>query len=152
MQKVLTFQESMLFIQIGRLFEATPESRAYFTPPGCYHGRDSRIDFQANGYCADDVFGTGVEYPIEDIRCGIIWDKETHTHALMLAVCFRSRNPQWTQLKMWTNVARMELQSNRYGRPGKTNYFANFAKKADTRTGSSQTHKHLTKESLEIED
>ena len=120
-------------VQPGRLFKATPKSRAYYTPPGSNDGNDARIDF--HWHWADEAFGTGIEYLIKDVRCGIVWDEETRTHALMLAVCFRSRQPDWAQLKMWTNVARMELQRNKYGRPGETAYFADFRNESEYQGG-----------------
>ena len=119
----------------GRLFKATHRSRAFYTPPGSYSGAKARVDFI--GYWADEVFGIGVEYLIDEVRCGIIWDEETWTHALMLAVGFYSRHPDWTQLKMWTNVARMELQRNKYGKPGeqKNAYFADFRNESEYQGG-----------------
>ena len=103
-------------VRPGRLFKATPKSRAFYTPPGSYSGKNAKVDFF--GHWADEVFGIVVEYLIDEVRCGIIWDVETRAHASMLAVGFYSRHPDWTQLKMWTNVARMELQDNKYGKPG----------------------------------
>ena len=139
-------------VKPGRLFEATHKSRAYFTPPGAYDSRDSKINFEEHGeQWADDVFGTGVEYPIDDIRCGIVWDKGTHTYALMLAVGFRSRNPRWQHLQIWTNVARMELQPNKWGNPGQTNYFANFRKESEYQDGKFPDAQIFNQEELRVQ-
>ena len=98
-------------------------------PPGEYKAWRPRIYFSEFGEpYADNVFGTGVEYLIEKVRCGIIWDDSTQTNAMMLAVRFTSYNERWRHLQMWSNVARMELQHNRYGEPGTVNWFAKFRK------------------------
>ncbi len=147
-----TYIKGIHRVKKGRLFEATHKSRAYFTPPGAYDSRDSKINFEAHGErWADDVFGTGVEYPIDDMRCGIVWDKGTHTYALMLAVSFRSRNPRWQHLQIWTNVARMELQSNKWGNPGQTNYFANFRKESEYQDGKFPNAQIFNQEELRVQ-
>ena len=147
-----TYIKGIHRVKKGRLFEATDKSRAYFTSPGAYNSRDPKINFVAHGeHWADDVFGTGVEYPIDDVRCGIVWDNGTHTYALMLAVSFRSRNPRWQHLQMWTNVARMELQSNKWGNPGKTNYFANFRKESEYQDGKFPNAQAFNQEELRVQ-
>ena len=98
-----------------------------------------------------DAFGTGVEYPIDDIRCGIVWDKGTHTYALMLAVGFWPRNPRWQHLQIWTNVARMELQPNKWGNPRQTNYFANFRKESEYQDGKFPNAQIFNQEELRVQ-
>ena len=52
---------------------------------------------------------------------------------------------------MWSNVARMELQSNKWGDPGKVNYFANFRKESEYQDGKFPTAQIYNQEELRIQ-
>ncbi len=73
-------------VVVGHLFEVTEMSQPYFLPPGAYasdlHGK--KIDIASFGDSPDRVFGVGVEFPMEMVRCAVMWDDTTHTYALMI--------------------------------------------------------------------
>ena len=94
----------------GRLFKITNKRGAFYRPPGTY----------------DEVFGVGTEYEIDEVRCGIVWDSDTWTHALMLAARFYPRHPSWSSTTIWAKLGMMELQQNKWGSPGKYIYFADL--------------------------